>query len=452
MTINENRINDNRHFLTCRKTNQKKRMDDDEKSTCCVWMRSGDQTSSREKTESYIDKLPRWLIPKIVLRTPLKIIIMILFAGYLAAAIYGCIQLKQGITFNQLVYEDSYYYKYGSWKEDYFKRVTDISFNIDETYTYSDLEIQYKIEALIAKVKSDAYFDSSYERSWLASYKSSPYYDNSSEDNFIFGLVNFTSDTQYLTFAADVVFNTSDMRITSSRYHVLSADMEDSHADGQLMIRAREIASESSLSCFAYSFSFIYFEQYVAVLPQSIQSVGIALAAIFIVTWLFMPHPLLVFYVTVTVLMIMAGVIGFLYYVNVTLSFITMIHLIMSIGFSVDFAAHICHGFMTAAGETRHDRVREAIDRTGAPIWHGFLSTLIGVFVLAFAKSYIFRTFAIVVAFVLVFGIAHALLLLTTVLSWLGPGKIHHVKVAPESASDSSATSKHDVLHVEDLG
>ena len=37
-----------------------------------------------------------------------------------------------------------------------------------------------------------------------------------------------------------------------------------------------------------------------------IQNVGIALAAIFVVTCLFIPHPLLIFYVTVVVFMIIA--------------------------------------------------------------------------------------------------------------------------------------------------
>ncbi|KAH3806515.1 hypothetical protein DPMN_134838 [Dreissena polymorpha] len=119
--------------------------------------------------------------------------------------------------------------------------------------------------------------------------------------------------------------------------------------------------------------------------------------------------------------MIMAGVFGFLLYLNVALSSITMIELIMSIGFSIDFTAHICHGFMTSRCETRDAKVRDAIDKTGAPIFHGAVSSVLGIIVLAAAKSYIFRTFAVVMGFVLFFGITHTLLLLPVVLSWIGP-------------------------------
>ena len=432
MAINERRVNGNRHFLTCRKTKSKEELKEEGKSRKYVFCCGGTPPTSREESESFLDKFPRWLFPNIVLRTPLKIIILVLFAGYLAASIYGCVRLRQGIEYRQLVAEDSYYYKYATWTQDYFKRVTPVSFVIDSTYTYSDPAVQTKVEALLTSAKDDEYFNSEFELSWLASFKRSPYYDGSSETNFITALKTFLSDPNYLIFENDVIIDTVNNKIVASRIHVKSEDMADSQAEGRLMERSRDIASAASVNCFPYSFLFIYYEQYVAVLPQSIQSVGIALAAIFIVTCLFMPHPLLIIYVTVAVFMIMIGVFGFLFYVDVALSAITMVHLIMSIGFSVDFTAHICHGFMTANGETRHDRVRQAIDTTGAPIFHGFVSSCLGILVLAFAKSYIFRTFAKVMALVLVFGITHALLLLTVILSWFGPAKPNLVRDSPK--------------------
>ena len=436
MAINEKRVNDNRHFLTCRKTKSKEELSEEGKSRKHVFCCGGRPPTSREESESFLDKFPRWLFPKIVLRTPLKILILVIFAGYLAAAIYGCVRLKQGLEYRQLVAEDSYYYKYATWTQDYFKRVTPVSFVIDSSYTYSDPTVQSKIGELLISARDDEYFNSDFELSWLASFRSSLYYDGSSEANFISALKTFLSDPNYLIFEKDVLIDDVNNKIFASRVHVKSEDMTDSQAEGRLMLRTREIASAAPIDVFPYSFLFIYYEQYVAVLPQSIQSVGIALVAIFIVTCLFMPHPLLIFYVTVAVFMIMIGVFGFLFYVDVALSAITMVHLIMSIGFSVDFAAHICHGFMTANGETRHERVRQAIDTTGAPIFHGFVSSCLGILVLAFAKSYIFRTFAKVMALVLVFGITHALLLLTVILSWLGPAKLNIVNDSKKSKTD----------------
>jgi predicted RND superfamily exporter protein len=81
------------------------------------------------------------------------------------------------------------------------------------------------------------------------------------------------------------------------------------------------------------------------------------------------------------------------------------------------------------------ERVKSAIDKTGAPIFHGAISSLLGIVVLFWAKSYIFRTFGIVMAFVLLFGITHALLLLPVILSWIGP--LRHTVAENENSMSS---------------
>ena len=109
-----------------------------------------------------------------------------------------------------------------------------------------------------------------------------------------------------------------------------------------------------------------------------------------------MPHPLLILYVTLAVFMIMIGVIGSLYYVDVALSATTMIHLII---YDNLVLRRFCCIYLPGNGETRQIRVRQAIDTTGTPVFHGFVSSYVGIVVP-------------VMVLVLVFGIAHALLLL----------------------------------------
>ena len=384
--------------------------------------------SSRDEVESFVDKFPKWLLPKIVLKTPFKCLICLLFAIYLAASVYGCIELKQGLKFDQLVGEDSYFYKYSQWKEGNFKRLTPISFVIDKPYNYSSEHVQNDLTQLLSNAKSDNYIYDKFENSWLSTYKTSEYYNDSSEEAFIQGLELFFMNPWNRRFQNDVVINNSSTEIVSSRVHVVSMDMEGSQEEGKLMLRTRDIAKSAPLSCFAYSPAFVPYEQYVAILPQTLQTVGLALVAVFIVTCFFMPHPLLILLVTVAVAMIMAGVFGFLFYLDLSLSSITMIHVIMSIGFSIDFAAHISHAFMISSGSSRNERVKESIDKTAAPIFHGAVSSLLGIVVLVFARSYIFQTFAQVMALVLVFGLLHALFLLTVVLSWIGPKNKTNIK------------------------
>ncbi|XP_045201235.2 patched domain-containing protein 3-like [Mercenaria mercenaria] len=425
MAINERRVQENRHYGTCRRIKTKEELTAEGKSDRYIMCCGGRPPTNRDEAESFIDKLPRWLIPKIVLKTPFKIGIIVLFMAYLAASIYGCINLKQGLVFTQLVADDSYYYKYSDWDERYFTRQTPVSFVITKTYKYSDPNTHALIEDLIISAQSNNYFDNTFEVNWLKTYKATPYYEDSSEKEFISGFLSFINDTKYAMFENDVIMDTTKSVIVTSRVYVISADMADSQAEGDMMLKSREIANTAEIECFAFSPYFVPYEQYVAILGQTLRTVGTALAAVFVVTCLFMPHPVLIIFVTLAVTMIMTGVFGFLIYLDVALSSITMIHLIMSIGFSIDFTAHICHGYMISDGKTRDLRVKQAIDKTGAPIFHGAVSSILGIIVLIGAKSYIFRTFAAVMSFVLLFGIAHALLLLPVILSWIGPGRLN---------------------------
>ena len=148
---------------------------------------------------------------------------------------------------------------------------------------------------------------------------------------------------------------------------------------------------------------------------------GIGVAAVFLVTAFFMPHPILLLFVVITMAMIMVGIVGFMHFCNLTLSSVTMIHLIMSVGFSVDFTAHICHAFMVTKGTDRNERVAEAVTSSGGPIFNGAISSILGILMLAFAKSYMFRSFFKVMLLVVLFGASHALLFLPVILSLVGP-------------------------------
>jgi multidrug efflux pump subunit AcrB len=98
-----------------------------------------------------------------------------------------------------------------------------------------------------------------------------------------------------------------------------------------------------------------------------------------------------------------------------------MIHLVMSVGFSVDFSVHICHAFMSVDGNDRNTILKNAIDRAGGPVVNAAFSTLLGIMMLAFSGSYIFQSFGILMFLVIGFGLIHAALFLPLFLYALLP-------------------------------
>lgn len=99
-----------------------------------------------------------------------------------------------------------------------------------------------------------------------------------------------------------------------------------------------------------------------------------------------------------------------------------MINLIMCIGFSVDFTAHICYAYMASKAKYPSERVSECLYALGLPIIQGSFSTILGVVALLLADSYIFSVFFKMVFMVIFFGAMHGLFLLPVLLSLFGPG------------------------------
>jgi hypothetical protein len=64
------------------------------------------------------------------------------------------------------------------------------------------------------------------------------------------------------------------------------------------MLRIRDILNEYDLPVFAYSPSFILIENYAHVYSQTFQTLGICVAVIFGVTFLFIPLPMILVIVT----------------------------------------------------------------------------------------------------------------------------------------------------------
>ncbi|VDM72100.1 unnamed protein product [Strongylus vulgaris] len=65
-----------------------------------------------------------------------------------------------------------------------------------------------------------------------------------------------------------------------------------------------------------------------------------------------------------------------------------MITIIMSVGFSVDYSAHIAYGYVVSKEQQPCERVRDALGDLGWPVVQGATSTVLAVAVLADVPAY----------------------------------------------------------------
>ncbi|KAL5012818.1 hypothetical protein ScPMuIL_011369 [Solemya velum] len=440
LVIDQKRIASNRHSKTFRKMASKEQLQIEGKGEMEIFCCTGKVPHTREDVDSPLESYPRNFLVSLTLTDALKPFVLLVYLFYLGISIWGCLNFNENLRLEQLVADDSYFHKFNVWKTEYYLTEIPITLVIDGEVDYSLPEVRQNIAHVINKTKALHDVDSQFQLSWLQAYSSSPYYNPINPQTFVTDLNLFLANDHSRLYENDIVFGADTSSIAYSRFYVRSRHLQDTGDWVNLIKDLREICDDSTLPVFAHNAWFVYGEQYISILPQTTQTLGAAAASILFVVLVFMPHPFIVITVMFAVASIIIGLIGFMYFWDLTLSSITMIQIIMSVGFSVDYTAHICHAFMSTKGATRSDRVRDALRHVGGPVFSGAISSILGVVVLAFSQAYIFRTFFKVMTLVILIGGTHALVILPVILSLVGPSNSHISRDKQKSSNSSSFT------------
>ena len=152
-----------------------------------------------------------------------------------------------------------------------------------------------------------------------------------------------------------------------------------------------------------------------------------------VVTMVFIPNRMSVLWIIFTIISVEIGVIGFMSLWDVNLDVISMIVLIMGIGFSVDSSAHVSYHYLAYPTYFPPKvRLANCLYAVGPPVLQGACTTMLGVIPLMFVPSYIPRTFGKVVFLVIMLSLVHSLFLLPTLLTLFGPNtSVSKRKVQP---------------------
>ncbi|VEN54168.1 unnamed protein product [Callosobruchus maculatus] len=359
-----------------------------------------------------------------------KVLVILIFGLYLLGAGYGITQIEEGLERRKVAKNDSYAIEFFDREDDYYREFPyRVQVIISGEYDYSDPMIQNQVENLTQTFENTSYISNTlYTESWLRSFIQ---YAERNQDYLNISIANkkdFVKTLKELwlapssAFSLDVKFDDTGENIIAMRFLIQAVNISGTEHEKEMVRALRKICKESPLNCTVFHPYFVFFDQFELVRPLSIQNMIIGASIMMLVSFIFIPNILCSFWVALSIISIEAGVVGYMALWGVNLDSISMINLIMCIGFSVDYTAHICYAYMSSKAKTPDEKVKESLYALGLPIFQGSVSTILGMIALLLANNYIFAVFFKMVFLVVFCGAMHGMFLLPVLLSLFGPG------------------------------
>ncbi|XP_023222752.1 patched domain-containing protein 3-like [Centruroides sculpturatus] len=363
-------------------------------------------------------------------KTCSKVIIIALFLINIAVAIWGCSHMKEGMELSDLLHPKTSSYKYIKLNFEYFGEYTGrIHVAINETLNYADPKVQQDIDNLIKNFEATPYIKGGFfTEYWLKYFMlmskhpmlsySFRAYNLTDKQDFIDCVHNvFLKFPQTRKLRSDIVFNENYTEIISSRFHFTIHKCDNRDKERELYKHVKEVMRDSKISIIAHCLYFIFNEQMFVVKSISIQTVCVAAVVMMVIFFIFIPNFTCAVCVAVTIVAVEVEAIGYMSLWGVNLDVLSMISLVMCVGFSVNYPAHIAYAFIISNKTSSKENLKASLFAVGMPIFQGSFSTILGIVVLAFVPSYMLQVFLKTIFLIVTFTAIHAMFILPVILS-----------------------------------
>ncbi|PIC47712.1 hypothetical protein B9Z55_006965 [Caenorhabditis nigoni] len=201
-------------------------------------------------------------------------------------------------------------------------------------------------------------------------------------------------------------------------------DLIDTPAIVKMIEEIRAICeeyTERGLPNYPSGIAFTFWEQYLSLRFNLFMAILIIAAAVFTVISILMFNPWAATLIMCIVVITTIELGGFMGLMGIKMNPISAVTLICAVGIGVEFTAHVELAFLTSLG-TIDQRLESCLQHMFVPVYHGAISTFLGVVMLVFSEfdfvvKYFFYTMTVLVAL----GVFNGLCVLPVILTLVGP-------------------------------
>ncbi|XP_063159553.1 patched domain-containing protein 3-like [Candoia aspera] len=417
LALNGKREASNRHWLTFMKVTAEPQDSRSNMYNRCCTGGLYDEATGTENEHPMNGFFRRYYGP-FLMHNWSKVIVVVLYVTYLGTSIYGCALVQEGIDLRNVAIDDSYIIPYYDFEDAYLSvygpRIMVI---VTESIAYWNASVRADLENCMDILENAFHVEKNFTESWLRIYQNVAKVmslDLNDHDVFIANLPSLFQ----VNSESEWNINISAKEIIASRFFIQTVNVVSSVDEKNILTQLRRIAKDCKIPLMVYHPAFIHFDQYLVITSNTIQSVLIATGAMLVISLLLIPSPVCSLWVTFAIGSVVVGVTGYMAFWNVNLDSISMINLVISIGFSVDYSAHISYAFVSNSKLSANDKAIDALFHLGYPIVQASSSTLIGILVLSMAATYVFRTCFKIMFLVIIFGSVHGLVFIPVFLTF----------------------------------
>ncbi|KAI4884097.1 hypothetical protein NFI96_020421, partial [Prochilodus magdalenae] len=404
LALNGKREQGNRHWLTCMKVPEDSPPEASKVYIACCLGGAYNRDTGTEEEHPMHEFFREHYGPFLTTRWA-KASVMVLYVVYVSISIYGCTTIREGLDLKNLAVDESYVVRYYEDEKDFFDHYgPNVMLAVNGTFPYWEQAERAQLQACIEKFQ-ELPFVRDRPTSWLHSFE-----DHAKETG-----INVSSEVGFKQHLAPYLRQhpmlALDVSITNDTVRASRLFLQTSKAPSEkIMLESlRETADGCRIPLVVYHPAFIYYDQYAVIASNTVQTVSVATAVMLVISFVLIPNPVCALWVAFAIASVIVGVAGFMALLGISLDSISMINLVISIGFSVDFSAHISYTFVSSTKPSVDEKAVDALSHLGYPILQGALSTILGVVVLSASVSYIFRTFFAIMFLVILFGLLHGI-------------------------------------------